>query len=171
MKYFFKSAQYLATLLVAVMLFVGQTPLKASDDDVIKVVYPLYFPDVKRVHFMLNTLNNLVKHYQENLIDYEIHVVAYGPGLQYLMKSDKGSGFVLKPYIYNGGPAGNGTAGRLASLKQLAGDNIIFSVCKNTMKKKSVTDDMLVDYAVTTPAGVIKVIDLQREGAALVKIQ
>jgi len=155
----------------AVVMMMG-TPLAAQDkSDTVKVVYPLDFPDVKRVHFMLNTLNNLVKHYQKNLIDYEISLVAYGPGLQYVMKDFKGTGFAEMPYLSRGGPVGNGTQGRIAALKQLAGDNLTIFVCENTMEKKNVKKEQLQPYTEVTPGGVLKLIELQGEGAAYVKIQ
>jgi len=156
--------------IIATVMMVS-VPLYAQEDETVKVVYPLDFPDVKRVHFMLNTLNNLVKHYQKNLVDYELSIVAYGPGLQYLMKDFKKTGFCAKPYLTKGGPVGNGTNGRLAALKQLAGDNLTFYVCENTMKKKNVTKEQLKDYVEVTPGGVLKIIELQQEGAALIKIK
>lgn len=159
------------TLVTAMMLTAPFASSLSAAEGTVKIVYPLDFPDVKRVHFMLNTLNNVVKHYQKNLTDYELNIVAYGPGVQYLLKSDKGSGFKIMPYIHHGGPTGKGTAGRFEGLRQLGGDNVKFYVCGNTMKKKNVTADMLVDYAKVTPAGVIKVIELQQEGASVVKIK
>lgn len=172
MKNRFLKTLRLLVVMTSMMLITLTTPLSAkSSSDVVKIVYPLDFTDVKRVHFMLNTLNNLVKHYQSELIDYELSIVAYGPGVQYLLRSDKGAGFKIMPYIHHGGPTGKGTAGRFLGLKQLAGDNLEFFVCRNTMKKKNVTKDMIVPYAKIVPAGVIKLIDLQRDGAAVVKIK
>lgn len=159
----------LAVLTAAMMMM---TPVSANNDsDTVYVAYPLDFTDVKRVHFMLNTLNNLVKHYQKSMIDYEISVVAYGPGLQYVMKDFKGTGFAQMPYLANGGPAGNGTQGRMAALMQLAGDSLRLYVCENTMEKKNVKKEQLQPYTEVTPGGVLKLIELQREGAALIKIQ
>jgi len=159
----------LAAIAVVMMM---TAPLAAQgESETVKVVYPLDFPDVKRVHFMLNTLNNLVKHYQKNLIDYEISIVAYGPGLQYVMKDFKGTGFAQMPYLSHGGPVGNGTQGRIAALKQLAGDNLNIFVCENTMEKKNVKKEQLQPYGEVTPGGVLKLIELQGEGAAYIKIQ
>ena len=140
-------------------------------DDVVKIVYQCDFPDVKRVHLMLNTLNNAVKHYQSTLEDYELNIVALGPCLQYVMKDFKGTGFAKKPYIDHGGPAGNGTAGRMKSLLMTAGDNMKIYACQNTMKKKNVKAEQMEDFANLTPGGIIKIIDLQREGAAYIKIK
>lgn len=150
------------------------TTLYAQDeeeDETVKIVYQCDFPDVKRVHLMLNTLNNAVKYYNKNLIDYEIDVVALGPCLQYVMKDFQGTGFVKKPYIDHGGPTGAGTASRFQSLKQLGGDNIQFFACHNTMKKKNVKPEQIVDYVKITPAGIIKIVDLQRQGYAYIKIK
>ena len=162
-------------LLLLIAVFAMSTPAFAQDDedesDIVKVVYPLDFPDVRRVHFMLNTLNNLVKYYQKNFIDYEIDIVVYGPGLQYAMHNFDKTGFMGKPYLTHGGPTGKGTQGRFKDLKQLAGDNLNFYVCKNTMNKKHVKKDQLHPYAEVTPGGVLKIINLQREGASLVKIK
>lgn len=148
------------------------TPINAKENsDPVQVVYPLDFPDVKRVHFMLNTLNNLVKYYQEKFIDYEISIVVYGPGLQYAMHDFADTGFVGKPYLRHGGPNGNGTQGRIHDLKLLAGDNLRFFVCKNTMKKKNVKKEQLHPFAEVTEGGILKLIELQNEGAALIKIK
>lgn len=139
-------------------------------DDVTKIVYQCDFPDVKRVHLMLNTLNNVVKHYQSTLEEYELDIVALGPCLQYVMKDYAGTGFEKKPYIDHGGPAGNGTAGRIKSLLMTAGDNMKVIACENTMKKKNVKAEQIEDFAELTPAGIIKIIDLQGEGYAYIKI-
>lgn len=139
-------------------------------DDTVKIVYQCDFPDVKRVHLMLNTLNNAVKHYQSTLEDYEISIVALGPCLQYVMKDFKGTGFAKKPYIDHGGPVGNGTSGRIKSLRMTAGDNMKIFACENTMKKKNVKAEQIEDGVELTPGGIIKIVDLQREGAAYIKI-
>lgn len=140
-------------------------------DDTAKIVYQCDFPDVKRVHLMLNTLNNVVKHYQSTLEEYELNIVALGPCLQYVMKDFKGTGFAKKPYMNKGGPAGNGTMGRIKSLQMTAGDNMKIIACQNTMKKKNVKAEQIDDSVVLTPAGIIKIIDLQREGYAYIKIK
>lgn len=142
-----------------------------DEDETIKVVYQCDFADPKRVHLMLNTLNNAVKYYQKNMIDYEIDIVALGPCMQYMMKDFKGTGFARKPYLTHGGPTGGGIIPRIKSLQLTGGDNIKIYACNNTMKKKNVKPDQLEDYATVTPAGVIKAIDLQREGYAYIKIK
>jgi len=158
-------------VLLAMMVVPSFASSDESEDDTVKIVYQCDFADPKRVHLMLNTLNNAVKYYNKQLIDYEIDIVALGPCLQYVMKDFKGTGFAKKPYLNHGGPTGAGTSSRIASLKQLGGDNIEMFACHNTMNKKSVKPEQISDYVKVTPAGVIKVVDLQREGYAYIKIK
>lgn len=159
-------------LAVTTLLMMTFVPTMAQENETktAKIVYQCDFPDVKRVHLMLNTLNNAVKHYQSTLEDYEINVVALGPCLQYIMKDYKGTGFVKKPYIDHGGPVGNGTMGRLKSLVLTAGDNLKIIACRNTMKKKNVKDEQMEDFVEFTPGGIIKIVELQNDGYAYIKI-
>mgnify|MGYP000882671466 CR=1 FL=1 len=164
-----KIKNILVVILATLMMSVAS--VNAKDSEPVKVVYAFDFPDVKRVHFMLNTLNNLVKHYQETFTDYELSIVLYGPSLQYIMKDFKGTGFARMPYLDHGGPEGNGVQGRLKAIKQSAGDNMEIFVCQNTMENKNVKPEQLVDYAQTTPGGILKLIELQHDGAAYIKIK
>jgi len=161
----------LAVIAALMMTVVSVSAKDNSSDGVVKIVYPLDFPDVRRVHFMLNTLNNVVKYYQKSFKEYELNLVLYGPGLQYGMKGFKGTGFVGKPYLKHGGPTGKGVQGRLRDLQQLAGDNLKIYICGNTMEKKHVKKEQLLSGTEVTTAGVIKIIDLQRDGAAVIKIK
>ncbi len=139
-------------------------------DDVIKIVYQCDFPDITRMHMMLNTLNNVVQDYESASQTYEIDIVAFGPCLQYVMKDFKGTKFDRKPYIDRGGPEKNGTSGRIKNLVMKAGEKIKIIACANTMKKRNVKAEQMADYVEFTPSGIIKVIDLQREGYAYIKI-
>jgi len=163
---------YLLLLVSCTLLF---TPAALADDsedeDVVKIVYQCDFPDVKRVHLMLNTLNNAIKYFNKQLIDYEIDVVALGPCLQYVMKDFKGSGFAYKPYLDHGGPTGEGTNSRFKSLQILGGDNLSIFACNNTMTKKHVKAEQIADDVTITPAGIIKIVDDQRKGFAYIKIK
>jgi intracellular sulfur oxidation DsrE/DsrF family protein len=156
-------------VLMMTVLMMATLPTLAKDK-MTKIVYQCDFPDAKRVHLMLNTLNNVVKHYQSTLEDYEVNIVVLGPCLQYIMKDYKGTGFVKKPYIDHGGPTGKGTMGRLKSLVLTTGDNLKITACRNTMKKKNVKDEQIADFSEFTPSGIIKIVDLENEGYAYIKI-
>lgn len=167
-----KMMKIISVLFAAAMMVTPSFADDANgDDEVVKIVYQCDFADVRRVHLMLNTLNNVVKYYDKNLIQYDLKVVALGPCLQYMMKDFEDTGFVQMPYCEHGGPTGKGTDSRFSNLKQLGGDNVEFFACKNTMKKKNVKPEQIDDYVELTAAGIIKIIDLQREGYAYIKIK
>ncbi|SFV60951.1 hypothetical protein MNB_SM-4-241 [hydrothermal vent metagenome] len=157
-----------ATLMMVTPSFANEN---TTQNDVVKIVYQCDFADVKRVHLMLNTLNNVVKYYDKSLIQYDLKVVALGPCLQYMMKDFEKTGFASMPYHKHGGPTGSGTDSRFSSLKQLGGDNVEFFACKNTMKKKHVKPEQIDDAVTLTTAGIIKIIDLQHEGYSYIKIK
>lgn len=160
-------------LWIVMMLLLSAVTVSAQeeDDGVVRVVYQCDFPDVARVHLMLNTLNNAIKYFEKNLIEYEIDVVALGPCLQYVMKDFTGTGYAAKPYLDHGGPTGEGTRSRFKALKLLGSDNLSFFACKNTMDKRNVKDSQIADDVQITPAGIIKVVDDQRKGFAYIKIK
>ncbi len=159
------------SIALAMVLTLPTMAKNEKKEDVVKIVYQCDFPDAKRIHLMLNTLNNVVKYYQKSLQDYELDVVALGPCLQYVMKDFKDTKFVKKPYITKGGPVGNGTMGRFKSLVLTAGDNLKIFACQNTMKKKHVDAKQIADYVQLTPSGIIKIVDLERDGFAYIKIK
>lgn len=142
-----------------------------EDDGTVKIVYQCDFPDVQRVHLMLNTLNNAVKYYDKQMIDFQIDVVAFGPCLQYFMKDFKDTGFAYMPYQDHGGPTGEGTRSRFKSLKLLGGDRIGYFACKNTMDKKNVKESQIADDVEVVPGGLVKIVDDELKGFAYIKIQ
>lgn len=164
-----QAIRILTLLLMMVTLSFSQT--NKNMDETVKVVYQCDFANPKRIHLMLNTLNNAVKYYNKKLIDYEIDIVAFGPCLQYFMKDFKGTGFSRKPYLTHGGPTKHGTTSRFKNLYQLGDGNVKMYACHNTMDKKHVEPKQIADDVEITPAGVIKIIDLQREGYAYMKIK
>lgn len=152
-------------------LLMSSSSLLAKDsDDVVKIVYQCDFSDTKRIHLMLNTLNNAVEHYNEQFIDFDINIVASGACLQYFMKDFKDTNYEAMPYLTKGGPTGAGTSARIKNLQLTSPDNIAFYACGNTMKNNNVKPEQLESYVQATPAGIIKVIDFQREGYSYIKI-
>lgn len=158
-------------LLTGIVLLTHSSVAKPNNDKTSKIVYQCDFPDAKRIHLMLNTLNNVVTYYQTTLEEYELDIVFLGPCLQYIMKDFKGTGFVKKPYQVKGGPTGNGTMGRLKSLVLTAGDNLNIVACRNTMKKHNVKEEQMAEFAEFTPSGIIKIVDLQQKGSSYIKIK
>lgn len=54
-------------------------------------------------------------------------------------------------------------------MKTLANGGVVFAACENTMKKKNVTKDQLVPFAITTDSGVAEVVRKQEAGWSYIK--
>jgi len=166
-----KFIKLISVIALTMLMVIPSFAQDNEEEEAVKIVYQCDFSNPKRIHLMLNTLNNAIKYYNKNLIDYKIDVVVLGPCLQYVMKDFKNTKVAKKPYLTHGGPTGAGTESRIKALKQLAADNIQIFACHNTMDKKNVKPEQIADYAEVTPSGIIKVIDLQRKGYAYIKIK
>lgn len=113
-----------------------------------KVVLQISDPNPFKQTLVLNVANNLIKHYGPDRV--AIEIVAFGPGLRLLF-------------------ADNANAGRIESL---AGSNVKFSACSNTMTnmgKKLGHPPALNSHAVTVDAGVVRILELKKQGYALIK--
>ncbi|MBN2817119.1 MAG: DsrE family protein [Campylobacterales bacterium] len=161
----------LTSILLLVAIMITPSLAQKDADDTVTIVYQCDFADPKRVHLLLNTLNNVVKHYQTNFVDFEVNLVALGPCLQYVMKDFKDTRFMKKPYIDKGGPTGAGTASRLKILQQQAGDSLEIYACGNTMQNNNVKPEQIADNVKITPSGIIKIVERQKEGYAYIKIK
>ena len=165
-----KYTKLISTLLLLAIMIIPSLEAQEKDDTT-TIVYQCDFSDPKRVHLMINTLNNAVKYYQKNFIDFQISVVALGPCLQYVMKDFKETRFMKKPYIDNGGPTGAGTASRIEILQQQAGDALEIYACVNTMENNNVKPEQISNNVKLTTSGIVKIVDLEKEGYAYIKIK
>ena len=113
-----------------------------------KVVLQISDANPFKQTLVLNVASNLVKAYGQDLVDIEI--VAFGPGLRLLF-------------------ADNANKGRISAL---AGSGVKFSACENTtrnMGKKLGHPPALNSKAVKVSAGVVRIVDLVKQGYTLVK--
>ena len=114
-----------------------------------RIVLQISDPNPFKQTLVLNVANNLVRHYGADKVDIEI--VAFGPGLRVLFED-------------------NPNKARIKKLVENA--EVRFSACSNTMRnmgKKLGHPPQLNKYATTVKAGVVRIIDLVKEGYILVK--
>ena len=113
-----------------------------------KVVLQISDNDPFKQTLVLNVANNLVKHYGPDQVDVEI--VAFGPGLRLLF-------------------AENTNKDRIQSL---ADNGVRFAACGNTVRNMSKIlgeEPVLNKNATTVSAGVVRILDLEKQGYKLVK--
>ena len=97
----------------------------------------------------LNNVANVVKYYGKDNV--KIEVVAYGPGLQLLVK-------------------GTPNADRVLTLAQE--ENIRFSACNNTIqaiKRKTGEEPDLIDGVIVVPSGVVRITELEEDGYTYIR--
>ena len=139
----------LSALFTALML-VNITGAHAADKSLAdtKVVLQISDNDPTKQTLVLNVANNLINHYGAEQVDIEI--VAFGPGLRLLF-------------------ADNDNAKRIQGL---ASNNVKFSACGNTQKNMAKLlgeEPVLNSNATVVPAGIVRILDLEKQGYKLVK--
>ena len=140
----------LLSMLLSGFMLLGLTTAQAADKTFAdtKVVLQISDPNPFKQTLVLNVASNLIKHYGQDQVVVEI--VAFGPGLRLLMKE-------------------NANKDRIQGL---ASRKVKFSACTNTMTKMGKVlgkPPELNSNAVQVTAGVVRIIDLVKDGYTLVK--
>ena len=157
-------------LLALLMLFGALTivlPTTAAADDVAKVVYHADFADPRRFSAMLTSINNMVTHYQNELIEYDVRIVFVAHGIRFVT-NDKLAG---TPFAEDAAMAERreNNAGRLQSLQSV--QEVKLELCDITRTQIGLAEDKLYDGVSRVPSGVVQIADLQRQGFAYIKIE
>ena len=151
-----------------VMLVFGVTPsAHASDDDVVKVVYHADFADPRRFSAMLTSINNMVTHYENEMLDYDVRIVFVAHGIRFLT-DDK---LAKTPFAEDNAMAERreSNKGRLMSLNQVK--SVGLELCEITRSQIGLESDKLYEGVESVPSGVVRVAELQNQGFAYIKIE
>ncbi len=119
---------------------------KAFADE--KIVLQISDPNPFKQKLVLNVANNILKHYGPDQV--EVEIVAFGPGLRLLFKDNMSSG----------------------RIQSLVDNGVRFSACSNTIKNMGKLlghDPVLNSNAVKVAAGVVRILELEKAGYALIK--
>ena len=109
-----------------------------------QIVFQLITADTTAHKAFVKQLNNI---YQVAPTA-DIKVVVHGPGLDMLSSS--------KSIVGN-------------QLKTAAERGVVFEVCEFSMKERKVEKSMLFSFAQYTPAGIIRIVELQEQGFSYIK--
>jgi hypothetical protein len=158
----------LAMLLVpflAAGLFVVK-PAMAADDGA-KVVYHADFSDPRRFSAMLTSINNMVTHYQNDLVDYDVRIVFVAHGIRFLTE-DK---LAETPFAEDEALAErrDNIRGRLESLRDV--QNVKLELCDITRSQINLPQEKIYENVTSVPSGVVRIAELQSEGFAYIKIE
>jgi intracellular sulfur oxidation DsrE/DsrF family protein len=150
-------------LLVALLL--TWFPLQALAEA--KVVYHADFSDPRRFSGMLTSINNMVTHYNNELMDYDVRIVFVAHGIRFVT-DDK---LANTPFAEDAELAerrGNLT-GRLQSLQQVHG--VRLELCDITRSEIGLAKEKLYEGVELVPSGVVRIAELQSQYFSYIKIE
>jgi len=158
-------------LFALIMLFSVVTaialPSTVMAEDTVKVVYHADFSDPRRFSAMLTSVNNMVTHYQNELIEYDVRIVFVAHGIRFV-SDDKLTG---TPFEEDAAMAERreNNAGRLQALQNV--QEVKLELCEITRSQVGLAKDKLYEGVALVPSGVVQLAKLQSEGFAYIKIE
>ncbi|MCB1792261.1 MAG: DsrE family protein [Gammaproteobacteria bacterium] len=155
----------MASLFLLALACTASRPVHASD--VAKVVYHADFADPRRFSAMLTSVNNMVTHYQNELIEYDVRIVFVAHGIRFVT-DDKLEGTPFQEDAAMAERRAN-NAGRLDALRSV--QSVKLELCDITRTQTGLGEDKLYDGVTLVPSGVVQLAKLQSEGFAYIKIE
>lgn len=162
------SLQRFLPVLLAVFVAAGILAVKpAMAEDGARVVYHADFSDPRRFSAMLTSINNMVTHYQNELVDYDVRIVFVAHGIRFLT-DDK---LEETPFAEDEELAErrDNLRGRLESLRDV--QNVKLELCDITRSQINLPEEKVYDKVTLVPSGVVRIAELQSEGFAYIKIE
>ncbi|AHE97078.1 DsrE family protein [Thioalkalivibrio paradoxus] len=157
----------MAVLLAAATLMLVAAPKAASAAEA-RVVYHADFADPRRFSAMLTSINNMVMHYDDNFIDYDVRIVFVAHGIRFVTDDTlEGTPFAEDEQLREDRST---LRGRLQSLNSL--HNVRLELCEITQNSVGLAGDAVYDAVDFIPSGVVRIAELQNEqGFAYVKVE
>ena len=135
--------KYLLLLITLVGII---TPSNAqTKTELHKVIFQMSTGDAEEQKGLINNLESLKNGFGDKIL---IEVVAHGPGITFLMKD--------KSVVAEG-------------IAKMIKEGVIFVACENTMRKKNITKDQLLENIGTVPMGIGEIILKQEQGWSYIK--
>lgn len=142
-------------------------PSPALAQDGAKVVYHADFSDPRRFSAMLTSINNMVTHYNNELMDYDVRIVFVAHGIRFVTDDPlEGTPFAADEALEE---RRDDLKGRLTSLANVHG--VKLELCDITRSQINLTEDALYDGVELVPSGVVRIAELSGEGFAYIKIE
>ena len=139
----------------------------AEDDGVRKVVYHADFADPRRFSAMLTSINNMVLHYQNDMVDYDVRIVFVAHGIRFATND------ALKntPFAEDKAMAERreSNTGRLSTLESM--HEVKLELCDITRSGIGLDKAKLLDGVKLVTSGVVRIAELQSQGFSYIKIE
>ncbi|MGM0412005.1 MAG: DsrE family protein [Pseudomonadota bacterium] len=157
-------------LSLAALLVVGTAgPVAAeSDDDVDrKVVFHVDYADPDRFNLTLINVRNMVKHYKDELLDYDVRIVFISQAVRYVTDEEMADTPFETPEAFESRRAE--FRDRLQTLADV--HDVKLELCNITRTIGELEEDDLYANVDVVPSGVVRVAELQRKGYQYIKVQ
>lgn len=140
---------------------------RAADDGVSRVVYHVDFGDPRRFSAMLTSIHNMVTHYNNDFVEYDVRVVFNAHGIRFLTDDPLtdtpfAADAELKERREN-------LKGRLGSLVDIYG--VKLELCNITRQEVKLPEKAVYEGVDLTPSGVVRIAELQQQGFAYLKTE
>jgi len=134
---------------------------------VIKVVYHADFADPRRFSAMLTNIHNMVSTYQSELKEYVVRIVFVSYGIRFVTQ-DKLAG---TPFAEDAALKQRRAdlLARLATLRDTEG--VKLELCEITREAVRLPNEKIIPGVALVPSGVVRIVELQRQGYAYLKVE
>jgi uncharacterized protein len=140
-------------IFAAAIMVLGPQLVHAAETKVHRIAIQVDVKDPAVMNLALNNVVNVAQHYGKLGQEFEIEVVAYGPGL-HMLRDDTSP-----------------VKARIKSIKASIPE-VAFSACGNTihaMQKREGKPIPIVSQAKVVPAGVVRLTELQEQGWSYIR--
>ena len=142
-------------------------PVAKPKDEVVKVVYHADFADPRRFSAMLANIHNMVATHQSELKEYDVRIVFVSYGIRFVTQ-DKltGTPFAEDAALKLRRPE---LLARLATLRDNEG--VKLELCEITREAVHLPKEKIIPGVALVPSGVVRIVELQRQGFAYLKVE
>ena len=146
---------------------VPRDSLAHNDATELRVVYHADFADPRRFSAMLTSINNMINTYRNDLIDFDIKIVFVAHGIRFVTDDE----LRKTPFSEDAALAERreNLKGRLLSLHKVHGVDL--ELCNITRSEVGLPVDKLYPGVTTVESGVVRIVELQRQNYAYIKIE
>lgn len=155
-------------MLVLILPLLVVLPLRpAAAEPGAKVVYHADFADPRRFSAMLTSINNMMNFYESQLLEADVRIVFVAHGIRFVTDDPlEGTPFAEDAALKE---RRDNLKGRLLSLADVRG--VKLELCDITRSEIGLAEDKLHDAVTLVPSGVVRIAELQKQGAAYIKIE
>jgi len=156
------------SLLALLALAMALLAAPARAEETPKVVYHADFSDPRRFSAMLTSIHNMVTHYQNELVDYDVRIVFVAHGIRFVTDDPlEGTPFAEDAAMAE---RRENNASRLKALHSVQG--VKLELCDITRSQIGLSEDKLYEGVTLVTSGVVRIAELQqREGFAYIKVE